>query len=228
MRFAFTAIFALTLTAAALGQPKAPAPTNDEKKAIELVAKLGGKAEIDPRLPAAARVSAKFDAATDAMLAALKKAPQVGSLDIYDATRCTDRGLVALKDLPQLRKLILGRSEMSLPRASAIAQCKQLRTLYLAGSGLTDADLAGLRKLVLLESLDVSDNPITDKGMVHLKVLERLQALYLAKTGITDKALVELKPLEGLRSLSVGATKVTGDAADAFADEMPNLRSVRR
>jgi hypothetical protein len=229
VRFASAAIFALTLTAAALAQPKAPAPTDEEKKAIDYITKLGGKAEIDARLPVAARVSAKFDSSGDMLLVNLKKAPQIGSLDVFDATRCTDRGLVALKELPHLRKLILGKSEMNALRVSAIAQCKELRTLYLAGSGLSDADLAGLKKLALLESLDVSDNPqITDKGMVHLAALGRLRALYLAKTGITDKAFVELKALEGLRSLNVGATKVAGDAADAFADEMPNLRNVRR
>jgi Leucine-rich repeat (LRR) protein len=228
VRFALTAIFALAATIGALAQPKVPAATADEKKAIELVARLGGKAEIDAGLPAEARVSAKFDAATDFVLLSLKKAPQIGSLDAFDATHCTDRGFAALKDLPQLRKLILGKSEMNLPRVTAIAQCKQLRTLYLAGSGLTDADLAGLKKLTLLESLDVSDNPITDRGMVHLKALERLRALGLAKTGITDKAFGELKALEGLRSLNVGATRVTPDAADAFADEMPSLRGVRR
>jgi hypothetical protein len=37
-----------------------------------------------------------------------------------------------------------------------------------------------------------------------------------------------LKPLEGLRSLNVALTKVTPDAAMKFADEMPNLRVVRR
>lgn len=229
MRFAFPAIFALTLTAGAPGQPKSVAPTDEEKKAIELVAKLGGKAEIDPRLPSAARLSAKFDRATDLLLFNLKKAPSIGSLDVVDATPCTERGFATLKDLPNLQKLILGHSVMSLPRVSAIAQCKELRTLYLAGSGLSDADLAGLKKLTRLESLDVSANPkVTDMGMVHLAALERLRALYLAKTGITDKALADLKALDGLRSLNVGATLVTGEAADTFADEMPNLRSVRR
>jgi hypothetical protein len=137
--------------------------------------------------------------------------------------------LAALKELPNLRKLTLGKSEMTLTRVSAIGKCTELRALYLSGCGLTDTNLVGLKTLTLLESLDISDNPqVTDKGMATVKMLERLQILYLGKTGLTDKGLMELKPLEGLRTLNVVGTKVTGDAAEAFADEMPNLRAVRR
>ena len=226
MRFTLAATFALGLTATlATAQP----PTDDEKRAIDLVAKAGGKAAIDPKLPAAARVSAKFEAANDATLAGLKKAPQVGAIDVFDATRCTDKGFAALKELPHLRKLALGKSALGAAAATAIGQCKELRVLYLPGSRLTDAELAGLKSLVLLEALDVSDNPqVTDKGMETVKALERLQTLYLAKTGLTDKGLLELKGLDGLRSLNVVGTRVTGEAAEKFADEMPNLRAVRR
>src|SRR5262249_42586881 len=157
-------------------------------------------------------------------LANLKKASQIGSLDVFDATRCTDKGYATLKELPHLRRLLLGKSEMTPASAKAVAQCKELRRLYLAGSGLTDAELASLKPLTSLVWLDISDNPqITDKGMTTLKSLERLQALYLGKTGITDKGLMELKSLDGLRSLNVVSTKVTGEAAEKFADEMPNL-----
>ncbi|QJW95898.1 leucine-rich repeat domain-containing protein [Frigoriglobus tundricola] len=205
------------------------APTDDEKKAIDLVAKAGGKADLDPKLPAPARVSAKFDSATDLVLIGLKKTPTIGALDVFDATRVTERGLGALKDLPNLRKLTLGKSEMTLPKTTAIGRCKDLRALFLGGSGLTDASLAGLKPLSHLESLDISDNPqVTDKGMVTVKALERLQMLHLGKTGVGDKGLMTLAGLDGLRSLNVTGSKVTADAAEKFADDMPNLRGVRR
>ena len=207
----------------------ADTPTADEKKAIDLVGRLGGKAVLDPKLPATARVSAKFEAATDGTFASLKKSPQIGAIDVFDATRCTEKGFVALKELPELRKLTLGKSHMTLPRVTAIGQCTELRSLYLAGSGLSDAELVGLKTLTFLESLDISDNlQVTDNATATLKALERLQALYLGKTAFTDKGLMELKGLDALRSLSVVGTKVTGDAAEKFADEMPNLRVVRR
>jgi len=229
VRFTLAGLFALGFMAFSFAQPKDTSPTADERKAIELVMKAGGKAEIDPKLSESARVSAKFESATDGVLMNLKKAPQIGALDVFDATRCTEKGLAALKELPYLQRLIFGKSEMTVARAKAIAECKELRKLYLASSGLTDTALEELAKLTLLESLDISDNArVSDKGMASVKMLERLQALYLGKTNLTDKGLQELKNLDGLRSLNVVGTKVTGDAADKFADEMPNLRTVRR
>lgn len=229
LRFTLAVTFACALTATVLAQPPNKKPTDDEKKAMDLVVQAGGKAEIDPKLPTAARVVAKFESATDLTLSNLKKAPQIGAIDVFDATRCTDKGFAALKDLPNLRKLTLGKSEMSGPRTVAIGQLKELRVLFLRDSGLTDAELGSLKKLALLESLDISDNPqVTDKGMSSVKALERLQVLYLGKTGITDKGLMELKPLEALHTLNVVGTKVTAEAAEAFPDDMPNLRAVRR
>jgi hypothetical protein len=222
-------MFILVFTAAVLAQPVDKTPTADEKAAIALVVKSGGKAEIDTRLPASARVSAKFDAATDATLSNLKKAPQIGALDVFDATRCSSDGFAALKQLPNLRKLSLGKSAIGTGTAAALAQCKELRVLTIPSSGLNDTELAAFKKLPLLEALDISDNPqVTDLGMATVKELERLQALSLAKTAITDRGLMQLKPLDGLRSLNVVGTKVTADAAEKFADEMPNLRVVRR
>lgn len=231
MRFSLSAVFACALLATLFTLSAKPAdpPTDDEKKAMDFVVKSGGKAEIDAKFPVGSRVFAKFESATDAVLASLKKAPSIGAVDVYDATRCTDKGFAALKDLPNLRKLTLGKSEMTPARVNGISQCKELRVLYLPGSGLTDAELMSLKKLTFLEALDISDNPqVTDRGMATVKTLERLQVLYLAKTSITDKGLMELKVLDGLRQLYVGGTKVTADAAEKFADEMPNLRTVRR
>ncbi len=229
MRFLLTPFLAIGLVSVVLAQPADLTPTADEQKAIDAVVKAGGKAEIDPKLPAAARVSAKFENGTDAALLALKKSPQIGSVDAYDGTKCTEKGFVALKDLPHLRRLILGKSVMTALRVNAISQCKELRDLRLPEAGLSDAELVYLKKLTLLESFDATDNPqLTDKSMATLKTLDRLQSLYLAKTGITDKGLMELKVLDGLRTLYVGSTKVTADAAEKFTDEMPNLRVIRR
>jgi hypothetical protein len=218
----------LLLVPLALLTSFALAPAN-EKDALAAVVAAGGKADTDPKLHPEARVVAKFEAATDATLLALKKLPQVGAVEVFDATRCTEKGFAALKELPHLRRLALGKSAMTAPRTAAIGQLKELRDLRLPESGLSDAELAALKGLTLLEQLDLSDNPqITDKGMVTVKQLSRLRLLSLPKTSIGDKGLMELKELDGLRSLHVGSTKVTADAAEKFADEMPNLRVVRR
>lgn len=228
MRFPAAFFLGLGLVVAARSQPAPLEPTTDEKKLMDLVAKVGGRAEIHPQLPLPGRVAVKFDSVTDLMLFNLKKAPQVGSLEILDMSRCTDKGFALLKEFPNLRRLSIAKSNLTAARVAAIGQCKELRVLYLANANLTDSELAGLKNLTLLESLDLSNNPkITDKGLTVIKSLERLQALYLRNTGITDAGLPTLKPLEGLRTLHVGNTAVTPEAAERFSNEMPNLRAIR-
>jgi len=204
-------------------------PSTAEERAIDAIAKAGGKAAIDPKLAPTARVEAEFDSATDATLIALAKQPQLGGLEILDATKCTAKGFAALKSLPHLRKLVLAKSNPKAAGARAIAQCKELRHLGLVESGLTDLELPLLKDLTKLEHLALSNNPkITDRGMATIQKFERLQALYLANTALTDKGLAELKGLDGLRTLNVVNTKVTAEAAEQFVDEMPNLRGIRR
>jgi hypothetical protein len=223
MRFAFlpALLFAAPLASAA------DTPTADEKAAMDALAKFGGKSAIDPKLSPEARVSVKFEAANDVYLANLKKYPHIGAVDVFDVSPCTAKGFAALKDLPHLRKLVIGKGGLGPAAVAAIGQCKELRHLALLNCGLTDAELPGLKDLTQLEHLALSENPgITDKGMATVKGFERLRVLYMNKTSVGDKGLAELKPLDGLRTLSVKMTKVTGAAADKFADEMPNLRKV--
>src|SRR5438874_569706 len=95
----------LLLSVAARAADEAPTP--DEKKTIDALAKQARSASIDPSLPPDARVAVKFDAPTGAQLAALKKYPNVGAVTVLDAGRLTEAGYAALKDLPHLRKLVL-------------------------------------------------------------------------------------------------------------------------
>lgn len=204
-------------------------PTDAEQKAITAARLLMGTATIDTALHADARVSVKFDTATDATLIQLAKQPAVGAIQALDGRKCTGKGFAALKTLPHLRKLTLNQSGVSDKELAVIAGCSQLRVLTIPESTVTDAGLAELPKLTRLEELNLASAPkVTDKGMAHVKTLERLEVLHLDNTGLTDKGLFELKPLEGLRRLSVAGTKVTDKAADAFPEMMPNLRAVRK
>lgn len=224
MRFAPIIVLICAMTAIA-----ADKPTVEEQAAINYVTKNGGTGTLDPKLPAPARVSAKFNMISDNVLIGMKKYPQIGCVDAFDATKTTDKGFAALKGLPHLRKLMIERANLTSNGANSIGQCKELRYLSLVNVGLTDAGLANLNKLTMLEHLTLSENPkITDEGMITVKEFERLQVLYLSKTSITDAGLLELKVLDGLRTLGVGGTKVSQDAADKFPDDMPNLRTVKQ
>ena len=224
MRFALVGIVLSAMTAIA-----ADPPTAEEKSAMDFVAKSGGKATLEARFPEEGRVLAKFEAVTDTLLISLKKYPQIGGIDTFDASRCTEKGFASLQELPHCRMLMLRKSSPSPKGVAAIGQCKELRNLGLVNANLTDAELESLKNLTMLEHLALSGNPrITDKGMQTVKLFDRLQVLYLGNTGITDSGLMELKGLDGLRTLNVAGTKVTQDAADKFADDMPNLKVVRR
>jgi Leucine-rich repeat (LRR) protein len=180
-------------------------------------------------LSADGRVLAKFEAVSNATLSSLKKFPQIGGIDALDASQCTAKGFANLKELPNLQKLVLGKSFLTPEGVAAIGQCKELKHLGLVNAGLSDAELESLKKLTLLEHLTLSGNPkITDKGMQTVKEFDRLKVLYLGNTSISDEGLMELKKLDGLRTLNVSGTKVTQDAAEKFVDQMPNLRTVRR
>jgi hypothetical protein len=224
MRFALMIVFAGTVTAA-----PADKPTAEEQAAIDYASKRDGKGSLDPHLAAEARVLVTFDTATDAVLIGLKKYPSIGGVEALDASKCSDKGIAALKGLPHLRKLVFGKVDLTQVGVNSIGQCKDLRYLGVANAGLTDAKLEALKNLTLLEHLTLSDNPkITDKGMQTVKGFDRLRVLYLSKTSITDSGLKELKVLDGLRTLGVSGTKVTPEAAEAFADDMPNLSAVKR
>lgn len=226
MRFA---LFAFFICSVVVARGADDTPTPDEQKAIDAIAKAGGTGRIDPKLPAEARVAAKFEAVTDSILLSLRKHQKIGAIDIQDVSKCTSKGMNVLPDLPNLRKLVVGKANLKLIHVNAVGRCQNLRHLALLNAGLTDGVLEGLAKLTKLEHLTLSDNPkITDKGMQTVKHFERLQALYLANTSLTDKGLWELKELDGLRTLNVANTKITADAAEKFVDEMPNLRGIRR
>ena len=207
----------------------ADAPTDDEKKSIDALVKLGGKASLDTGLHADARIAVTFTEVTDATLAAIKKHPHVGALTALDAKKCSEKGYAGLKELPHLRRLVLSSSVQTTKTVALLAECAELRSLAVPAGGLTDAELVAVKTLKHLEMLDVSDNAaVTDKAMATVKELERLEILYVSNTAVSDRGLFELKPLDGLRTVYATNTKVTADGARTFADEMPNLRQVRR
>jgi len=196
---------------------------------MDAIAKLGGKATIDPKLAPTARIAAKFEAITDTTLIALARQPKLGAIDAFDATKCTDKGYSALKSLPHLRRFVLNKSDLNPSRINSIGQYKELRYLGLVDAGLTNIEITGLKSLKLLEHLSLSENPkLNDAAMQTVKQLERLRELHLSNTAITDKGLAELSGLDGLRTLNLTNTKVTADACDKFVDMMPNLRGIRR
>jgi hypothetical protein len=185
--------------------------------------------EVDPRLPAKAPLLVRCEVANDKLLLQLAQFPQIGGIHIADGRLCTAKGYAALKNLPQLNKVVIEHAVLSSASLTAITQCSQLRYLSLIDAGLTDNSLALLKALTHLEHLNLSQNPkITDAGLKTIATLERLRSLHLAHCKITDKGLAQLQNLDGLRTLNVVQTAVTQEALERLADAHPNLRNIRR
>ena len=93
---------------------------------------------------------------------------QVIRVNLY-ATRITDAGLVHLKGLTNLERLLIG------------------------GNEINDTGLAHLKQLANLERLFLDKTQITDVGLGHLKSLANLKTLGLAGTKVTDAGIAELQ-----------------------------------
>jgi hypothetical protein len=200
----------------------APARANSTETEAAVV-KLGGTAKTDQTLDETARVAVVFTTATDAVLLKLGKLLDVGAIRISDATKCSVQGLAALRELPNLQRLQLGKCPLTDAKATALGNLRTLDTLHVGDSKLTDTGLAAMKKLVNLKSLDLLDAPITDKAVTTLVGFTKLEELSLAGTKITDKGVPLLAPLENLKTLKLQNTAATRKGIDAIEKALPKL-----
>ncbi len=211
----------MTLGAVVLGTSTgfAAAPKADEVEAdaIARIVKLGGSAKIDEKLDENARVAVKLPTANDAALQQLCKLPNIGAVEILDATKCTEVGFAKLKELPDLQMLVLGKCPLTEKEANAIGTLRTLTVLFIGESKLTDVALAHFAKLVNLKTLDVSGAAaITDKSASVLVGFKKLEELNLSGTKFGDVGVTALKDLELLRVLRLNQSNVTRKGIDAI------------
>lgn len=117
------------------------------------------------------------------------------------------RWLGELRDLPELRALILDDTETDGAALAAIGATP--RRIYLARTAVDDAAITRLaERLPALEVLDLEDTAITDRVMPAIATLGELQALNVAGTRLTDAGGVLLGKLGKLAILDAGGTNV--------------------
>lgn len=97
----------------------------------------------------------------------LKKMPKMTNLNLQ-STGVTDEGLAGIKDLTQLKSLMLPEK-------------------------ISDAGLVHVKNLKDLESLNVYHSTVTDAGLVHFEGLTRLRDLDVGETKVTDAGVSKLK-----------------------------------
>ncbi len=138
-------------------------------------------------------------------LAQISELPRIRTLSLGNS-QVTDAGLAYLEGLTQLNDLYLDRTQITDAGLPRLQNFTQLRHLNLGGTHVTDSALAHLEGFGQLTGLNLSGTQITDAGLVHLRRLNQLQTLALMDTKVTDAGLVHLQGLNHLQYLDLRLT----------------------
>lgn len=126
-----------------------------------------------------------------------------------------DDGAAHLRDMPRLRYIHLGSSQVGDRGLAAIATLPNLEGLSMQRNKITDAGLAALAGHPKLKTLWIGNletlSPISDAGVVHLATLPQLEELDLQYTRVTPAGLRPLQNLPNLKSLML-----SGSSADNY------------
>ena len=162
--------------------------------------------------------------------------------------KITDAGLVNLKGLTNLRRLVLPKqitdagvvhlvgmklAVLRIPQQAKtdlglkhyLAAIEPPNALDLPRWQITDAGLVYIKRLTNLETLSLRKTKVTDAGLVHLKSLINLTRLNLWESEVTDVGLVHLKGLTELRGLGLRNTQIT-DAGLVHLKGLTNLQTL--
>jgi Leucine-rich repeat (LRR) protein len=128
-----------------------------------------------------------------------------------------------LRDLPDLREVIIKHPELTINWCREICSLRQLEGLFLNGANVNDKVLMPIRKLRHLQALSLRQTSVSDSGIKHIKTMSKLRHLCLDVTNVTDEGLAHLKGLMNLESLSLSYTKTTGKGI-AYLKGLTKLR----
>lgn len=141
-----------------------------------------------------------------------------------DHCRLTDAALPTVARHAPLETLVLSYNTLLTDRGlGALADLKELRRLDLAGTGVTDTLADPIAKYEQLTRLDLSGTKVTDAMLSPLANHKHLEKLYLHSTRVTDGGVSGLSQVRTLKQLDVGQTPVTQFAADQLVQAIPGL-----
>jgi hypothetical protein len=126
-------------------------------------------------------------------------------------TKITDAGLRNLRQLQNLEELSLRKTQISDSGLEHLGTLKNLRHIWLWDAPISDAGLAYLSDLQELVSLNLLRVPITGTGLEYLKNLTKLENLGLGSTNVDDVGLVHLECFKSLKNIDLAFTKITDD-----------------
>jgi Leucine-rich repeat (LRR) protein len=189
----------------------AAAQRPDERDSVDKIEKLGGAFRVDPKKPnnPVIEVDLRNTGVTDADLQLLKDLPDLRVLILGgpQGTKVTDKGLEHLKGSVNLQRLHLYGTPITDEGMVHLKGLTDLRLLHIVGTRVSPDGLKHLKGMTKLEQLDYAG--IDDAGLAHLKGLTSLKTLHLYQCTVTDAGLEHLADLTNLQSLHFGSAKIT-------------------
>lgn len=172
---------------------------------------------------------------TDDGLAALQQLPNLEEITFDGLRKITAMSLRQLSKIPSLKKLAFhGHSfhdrQFTDEGLIYLRDMPQLKTLMLDDTNITDSGLQFFSNLQQLEELGLFNTPVTDAGIPHLIALKSLRKLNLFKRPnsntcdlLTDKSAPYLAQIPTLEYLELNYSCLTDFSAPEIA-KLPKLR----
>jgi len=134
----------------------------------------------------------------------------------------TDHGLIHIKNLASLEKLVLHCSSITDLGLSFVCTMMKLKILNVSHcSYITDNGCARIRKLPVLEELYLSHCRISDMSLSHISSLITLKKLYVNDCRkVTDAGCMHISKLPVLEVLNVNCCSITDAGLSYFATLM--------
>jgi RNA polymerase sigma factor (sigma-70 family) len=197
-----------------------------QKKLVNALRQRGFEVTVEAGIMGEIELVVKGSAkTTDDDLKLLNDVPNLKALDLGNS-QVTDAGLRHLAKSKGLVDLRLGDSrKITDAGLKEIAPLTSLEQLHLTNTGITEGGLRQLAGMKKLTYLCVGDYPIRAGGVAHLAKLSNLKCLFLQRCQLTDEDLLALRTLTNLTQLHVdGNDRLTPAGIARLQKVLPNLR----
>jgi hypothetical protein len=171
-------------------------------------------------------VSITGDMLTDELLRVLAQLPTLRSLQIHRGPRIGDEGLGYLSGCIGLRELYLKETAISDRGLLAIRDLPQVWSLILDDTAISDESCVALADMQQLSLLSMNRTHVVGHGLAKLCDNEHFN-IYLEGTPTTDEGVIALaQRISNLKLISLNQTKV-GDSAAQVLSRSLRLGDVR-
>jgi hypothetical protein len=151
---------------------------------------------------------------TDAGLIHLKACP-LRSLSLRDIP-ITDAGLACLKDLHQLERFYLARTQVKGPGLGVLKSLPNLRTLRLEEDEINERALDYLAGATNVEDLEITCSNVKGQGLGSMKSLPNLTSLTLEEGALDVRAMGYIVGAPKLQYVTLRHLKIDGDRVPFF------------